>query len=385
MPTAVVDLTRLKKLHCGLGQFALHLGRAIQAESREPLRPLFLTPPGGARLLSAATTPPRTATAGWWQKEGLRGPLVRLLGRVPGSPRGDVWHTIDHLSAYGPSDDQTPVVLTVHDLNFPPQRTARQNERSLRKLQRRIDRAAVLTTGSHFAAAQIRSLVDVRGKELRVIYHGLCVRPESSAPRPAFAPEGEFLFSIGEFRPYKNFHVLIEFLGRLPGRLSLVIAGNRATPYGEQVQEQVRRAGLQERIILPGVVSDAERHWLYAHCRAFVFPSIAEGFGLPAIEGMSFGKPVFLAEATSLPEIGGPLAWYWREFEPQSMCAIFEAGLAAFSADDRYADRLRAHAAQFTWPEAVRRYLALYAEVLSSGTSGGGTSSVADEVLRRAG
>lgn len=362
MDAALVDLTRLKKLHCGLGQFALHLGRTLQAEA-DDLELMFLTPPGTESLLAGIREPLRTLPARWWQKEFLR-PLRRLV-RPPRAqrPEVNVWHTIDHLSAYSPLDDRIPVILTIHDLNFPRDWSADRVQSSLRRLQRRVDRAALLTTGSHFAADQIRALLDVSGKELRVIYHGLCVRPQRTAPRPRFAPAGRFLFSIGEFRPYKNFHVLVEFLRELPSAWSLVIAGNTATAYGEQVRQLVRRSGLQDRVLLPGIVSDDERHWLYEHCDAFLFPSLAEGFGLPAIEGMSFGKPVFLAAATSLPEVGGPWAFYWRDFAPRAMREVFEQGMAQAAADPAYAERVRRHARQFTWPEAARRYLDLYRQV----------------------
>lgn len=372
MPTAIIDLTRLKKLHCGLGQFALHLGQSIQAATSGGL-PL----PGGARLRTEFLLPHQARpllmtsgsgddlhTARWWQREAPRRSLGRVLP-LP-TPRADVWHTIDHLSTYAPRDRRTPVVLTIHDLNFPAARTPRQNRRSLDLLQRRIDRATLLTTGSHFAAHQIRQQLDVAGKELRVIYHGLCVRPERTVPRPHFAPDRPFLFSIGEFRPFKNFHTLPGLLARLPDDLHLVIAGNTATPYAERVRQEMARYRLERRITLPGVVTDDERHWLYEHCQAFVFPSLAEGFGLPAIEAMSFGKPVFLADATSLPEVGGLLAFYWNDYTPEAMAAVFERGMSQFAAAADGAKALRAHAARFTWPQAAANYLQAYGDVLAA-------------------
>lgn len=366
MPTAIIDLTRLKKLHCGLGQFALHLGRTLQAQASPELRADVLVPRSARELMADPRGLSRVRTAAWWQRETPRRALRGALRLVRQYPQADLWHTIDHLSTYGPRDARTPVVLTIHDLNFPAERTAAQNRRSLQLLQQRIDRATVLTTGSHFAAQQIHKSLDVGDKELRVIYHGLCVRPEQHVAAPRFAPTKPFLFSIGEFRPYKNFHTLIDFLRGLPGDRQLVIAGNHATPYADKVRAEIARCRLQDRVILPGVVSDDERHWLYEHCDAFVFPSLAEGFGLPAIEAMSFGKPVFLAEATSLPEVGGPLAFYWTDYSAEAMRDSFDRGLQTFAATPDYADRVRAHAAQFTWPAAAANYLRLYAEVLES-------------------
>ena len=369
MPTAVVDLTRLKKLHCGLGQFALHLGRTIRDLSGPDLQTTFLVPSRARALLESPSCDSSVYQAAWWQREFSRRTIPDVVGRLLGYPRGDLWHTIDHLSSYGPGDERTPVILTIHDLNFPAERTEAQNARSIELLQRRVDRATLLTTGSHFAADQIRAHLEVGDKPLQVIYHGLCVRPERTVPAPAFAPTKPFLFSIGEFRPYKNFHTLVPLLRALPGDRQLVIGGNHATPYAEKVREEITRCGLQDRVILPGVVSDDERHWLYENCEAFVFPSLAEGFGLPAIEAMSFGKPAFLAHATSLPEIGGPLAFYWHDYEPVAMCEVFEAGMQVFAESDDYAERLRAHAASFTWPVAARNYLDLYADVLGDDTA----------------
>ena len=77
--------------------------------------------------------------------------------------------------------------------------------------------------------------------------------------------------------------------------------------------------GLEERIILPGEISDMDKYWLYKNCEAFVFPSMYEGFGLPVIEAMNFGKPVFLSTFSSLPEVGGKYALYWENFDSQLM------------------------------------------------------------------
>ena len=90
-----------------------------------------------------------------------------------------------------------------------------------------------------------------------------------------------------------------------------------------------------------------------------MFPSLAEGFGLPVIEAMHHGKPVFLSTHTSLPEIGGDAAYYFDTFEPAHMAQVLERGMADFAANDGPA-RVRAHASQFTWEKAGAAYLALY-------------------------
>ena len=101
----------------------------------------------------------------------------------------------------------------------------------------------------------------------------------------------------------------------------------------------------------------------YAQCTGFLFPSLTEGFGLPPIEAMHFGKPVFLARRTCLPEIGGEAADYFDDFAPAHMRSVVEQGLARF-ADPSRAQFVRDHAAQFDWDRAAEAYLDLYRKLL---------------------
>ena len=80
--------------------------------------------------------------------------------------------------------------------------------------------------------------------------------------------------------------------------LHLLIAGDDSTPYGRRVHQHVENSRSKNRIRLLGTVTDAERQWLYQNCQAFVFPSLAEGFGLPVLEAMNAGKPTVLAHRT---------------------------------------------------------------------------------------
>jgi glycosyltransferase involved in cell wall biosynthesis len=159
----------------------------------------------------------------------------------------------------------------------------------------------------------------------------------------------------------------LEFLQRLP-EYRLVIAGHRATPYGALLERRVGELRLTQRVSLPGAISDAQRQWLYEACEALVFPSLSEGFGLPVLEAMQCGRPVFLSRLTSLPEVGGPLACYWDSFDPDAMAHVFRQGLAQFQADPGYARRLESRAAEFSWNHTARAFLRIYQEILGGTT-----------------
>lgn len=57
------------------------------------------------------------------------------------------------------------------------------------------------------------------------------------------------------------------------------------------------------------MIEQTEKIWLYRNCQAFLFPSRGEGFGLPVIEAMQFGKAVFISNYTCLPEISNGFAF----------------------------------------------------------------------------
>ncbi|MGI4760903.1 MAG: glycosyltransferase, partial [Janthinobacterium lividum] len=107
--------------------------------------------------------------------------------------------------------------------------------------------------------------------------------------------------------------------------------------------------------------------WYYQHCLAYVQPSLAEGFGLPVVEAMQFGKPVFLSSLTSLPEVGGSVGRYFPDFSPAAMRRVLADGLHEYqAAPTARAAALRAHAAGFSWAQSAADYLAVYDELLLS-------------------
>ena len=80
--------------------------------------------------------------------------------------------------------------------------------------------------------------------------------------------------------------------------------------HSKQLHDELGDSLPNVRVLLG--IDDATKAWLLGHCEAFVFPSLAEGFGLPPLEAMYFGAPVFLSRLTSLPEIGGSQAGVLR-------------------------------------------------------------------------
>jgi glycosyltransferase involved in cell wall biosynthesis len=112
-------------------------------------------------------------------------------------------------------------------------------------------------------------------------------------------------------------------------------------------------------------LSEAQKAWLYATCEGFLFPSLAEGFGLPPLEAMCFGKPVFLSRLTSLPEVGGDAAYYFDDFDAATMRRTVRAGIARHTTERRDA-LANEQAKRFSWSRCADEYVALYRKLLAT-------------------
>ena len=171
----------------------------------------------------------------------------------------------------------------------------------------------------------------------------------------------QFLFTIGECTPRKNFHTLVDMLNELPD-YDLIISGKQNTDYArEKLAKQIKKHKLEKRVILTGKINDTEKHYYLKNCAAFVFPSLREGFGIPPIEAMRFGKPLFLSNTTSLPEIGGKYAFYWDHYEPKYMASRFRKGMETYLAKKEwFSEQYMKHAQSFDWNKAAEKYIEVY-------------------------
>jgi glycosyltransferase involved in cell wall biosynthesis len=174
---------------------------------------------------------------------------------------------------------------------------------------------------------------------------------------------GPLVLSVLAKRPHKNASRLIDAFAQVPQAV-LAVPGY-STSYEDELRRHIDDAGLDDRIHLLGWVDDALLDGLYRAADCFVFPSLAEGFGLPVLEAMLRGAPVACSNATSLPEVAGDAALL---FDPLDVDAI-AVSMRRILDDPELADRLRAaglkRAKRFSWDEAARQTLACYRKALA--------------------
>ncbi|MGY4517265.1 glycosyltransferase [Lysobacter sp. HA18] len=177
------------------------------------------------------------------------------------------------------------------------------------------------------------------------------------------------------FESRKNVDRLLHAFAALPvglaGAHQLVIAGKVNPVERERLVSLAGQLGIGERFVLPGYVEDDDLIRLYSATALYVFPSLHEGFGLPALEAMACGAPTIGSGTTSVPEVIG------REdalFDPTDVPAM-TALMARALSDKDFADSLRAfapqQAARFSWDASARvaidAFERLHAEQVAAG------------------
>ncbi|MDQ1089204.1 glycosyltransferase family 1 protein [Siphonobacter sp. SORGH_AS_1065] len=279
--------------------------------------------------------------------------------------------TQQHPTLIKPTKIKGKKILTIHDLNYIYEYPANSEEYKNFEynLSKWVEAADHLTAISQYAAHDIARHFNYPIQDIKVIYNGVNIpnipTEQIDTHTPKYRPARPFLFTIGTVVSKKNFHVLPGMMHYLD--FDLVIAGRldeSGKDYYQRILDECQEHGISpDRIHLIGEVSELDKHWYYKHCTAFVFPSIAEGFGLPVLEAYYYHKPTFLSNHTALPEIGGEAAYYFTSFEPEEMAEVVKKGLSDFPHSDKV-KLAQERVELFSWKKSAADYLSLYKEIL---------------------
>jgi glycosyltransferase involved in cell wall biosynthesis len=342
------DVTATIAGRTGVARYARELVAAVEAEGVAPRllaigRGRFCPPPGTHRV----RVPLRVARTGW-----------RLLH----APRAEWWlRDIDLMHALDMTAPPTrrPLVITVHDLaalEHPHLHSPHHVEQQRRQL--RAARSATLVCAVSEATADALTRQGIPTERVAVTPLGLTrlPPPESTGISPPF------VLAVGELAARKALGTLIDAFraAALPEEWRLVLAG----PPGHGADAVLSQVG--GRVVAVGAVSDARLAGLYRSAAALCFPSLAEGFGLPVLEAMSYGVPVVASDLPVTREVAGDDATFVPAGDAASWRSALEA-LAAGAPSSARLERARLRASAFTWQRTAQLTVAGYRRALSCG------------------
>jgi len=269
-----------------------------------------------------------------------------------------------------------PGVVTIHDcihLRFPRQLPNPAASVYARLMLRRAVRAADrVITVSQATRADLIELVDADRSKIEVIPHGCdpfflekVPQDQLDAVRHYFGLERPFLLSVGNIKAHKNMKRMLQAFGKLcpdyPD-LDLVVAGGSLHTHPE-LDAVCTECGVRDRVRSLGVVPKAELRALYKMAEIFVFPSLYEGFGLPALEAMACGTPVVAARSSAIPEVVGHSGLLVNPYRVDSIAAAVRSLLENESFRRALGVQGRRRAREFDWDETATRMLKVYREV----------------------
>ena len=343
MKNILIDLSHLGT-YCGFGYVEKEFSKQLALQRDDQLHFILMVPERFVGFLGPDFD--------YIRKEYARKDLKAL-----GKPV-DLWHATTQMFRFRQHAKGRLQLLTIHDLNYLYEKQFYSIWKHQLQQKHYVRHSDYVTTISKFVEDEVSRHVGFRGKAHRVVYNGVGWLPGSPMRKPDFVTDGnKILFTIGQIREKKNFMKLVEMMPYMEG-YSLYICGDKHFKFARQLEQRIAELNTG-RIFLPGTISDEEKVWLYQHCDAFLFPSRLEGFGLPLIEAMQFGKHVFSSRLTCLPEIGKDYAFYWDHFEPQYMADEVKKGLL------KPVDRAEIeYARSYSFEQYTKEYIALYKELL---------------------
>jgi glycosyltransferase involved in cell wall biosynthesis len=352
-----IDIKAFKNGTTGIARYLRSILDLLQELDRENDYLLFSCAPSDYAVSNPRwrkiVTPWRLPGIAWQQMV-----LPRLLQR----------HAVDLLWA---PEQMCPILLpksiavisTVHDfacLHYP--RTCVWSNRLIQKylFPLAIRRSAVLLPVSDFIAHELEQTYPelLHGKTIRPVYDG----------GPGWIPpqgytgggRGNFLFFAGNLEPRKNLERLIRALQILRAGHGLKIPLHLAGPAGwknRTLHALIDSSGMREDILFLGYLSEEELKHEYLTCKALVYPSLYEGFGLPVLEALSLDCLVLTSHGTVMREVAGDNAIYFDPESPESIAAAIKDVYEPDFERRNYLKERGAALQKFTWERAARTLL----------------------------
>jgi glycosyltransferase involved in cell wall biosynthesis len=267
---------------------------------------------------------------------------------------------------------RSPVVTTMQDLTTIRFRNPSKNpvvytakQQVYKVVNKYVARkSTAILTPSEFVKQDIMRYTGIPADKITVTLESSDAITDN--PQAVSQLEGkQFIMYLGRPLPHKNLVRLIEAFRIVQKQfpdLWLALAGKKDILY-QRIESDVKAQGISN-VLFTDFISEGELRWMYEHCQAYTFPSLSEGFGLPALEAMRHGAPVVSSNATCSPEIYGDAALYFDPLNTTDMAQKIITMLSNDKLRQDFITRGYAQANKYSWERMARQTLSVYQSVL---------------------
>ncbi len=218
---------------------------------------------------------------------------------------------------------------------------------------------------THTTAREVAEFQPFTKEKLAVTLEAVGVPQHLTPQKPAGLP-AKFVMYLGTAFPHKNLPALVAAFDSIADHYSdlhLVLIGKKEKHY-EELEQQLPHYKAGKRVIITGFLPDEQSKWAYQHCQVFVTPSLAEGFGLPALEAMAYGAPVISSNTSVMPEVYGEGALYCDPHDPQDIAAKISTVLDDPALRKNLIKKGAAQVKKYSWRRMAEETLTVYKDVL---------------------
>ena len=292
--------------------------------------------------------------------------------------QGDIYHFFDYIV---PPRIRGKVVTTVHDMTYelyPETMQKTTLERIKKDINYSVERADKVITISESTKRDMMSILKISEEKIEIIPPGVDFERfnksytalQVQGVKERYQLPENYILYMGTLEPRKNIESIVEAFALMKKesdhsvqKIKLVIAGKKGWLY-ESIFNKVRQLDIESEVVFTDFIEEEHKPIIYQLAKAFVFPSIYEGFGIPVLEAMAASVPVITSKVSSLPEVAGDAALL---VAPKDKEKIAES-MYTLITDEASREQLRLRglkqARKFSWRASAEKLYHIYEELV---------------------
>jgi len=228
-------------------------------------------------------------------------------------------------------------------------------------------KASAIVTMTHLGSKDIVRYMGADSKKMHVIYEAynencrVLKKEETDEVRAKYSLPERFILFVGGLTPLKNFGNLLRAFKSVENKIPhhLVVVGWKRWKFSRDMK-LLEELGLSDRVLFKGFASDEEIPAFFNLADLFAFPSIYEGFGIPALEAMACGCPVIASKTGCSPEVVGDAAGLVDPYDPDMIAECIQKILKDDALRQRLIDKGIERAKHFSWRKTATQTLSLF-------------------------